>query len=148
LNAQIEEIEKRKLSENERMKGNECMKAKDYQDAITCYGRALELNPADAATFSNRAMAYLKTKEYARALEDADQAIKIKEDYVKAYHRRGKAYLSLNKIEMAIRDFQFILEKEPHNKEAMQELKGARKKLDDKLDTSKASKPAQAKPAA
>jgi tetratricopeptide (TPR) repeat protein len=54
------------------MKGNECMKAKDFQDAIVCYGRALELNPTDAATFSNRAMAYLKTKEYARALEDAE----------------------------------------------------------------------------
>jgi tetratricopeptide (TPR) repeat protein len=54
------------------MKGNECMKAKDFQDAIVCYGRALELNPTDAATFSNRAMAYLKIKEYARALEDAE----------------------------------------------------------------------------
>jgi tetratricopeptide (TPR) repeat protein len=111
------------------------MKAKDYQDAITSYGRALDLNPSDAATFSNRALAYLKTKEYARALEDAEQAIKLKEDYVKAYHRRGKAYLSLNKVEMAIRDFQYILEKEPNNKEAMQELKNARKKLDDKLGT-------------
>jgi tetratricopeptide (TPR) repeat protein len=93
------------------------------------------LNPGDAATFSNRAMAYLKTKEYARALEDAESAIKLKEDYVKAYHRRGKAYLSLNKVEMAIRDFQYILEKEPSNKEAMSELKNARKKLDDKLVT-------------
>jgi tetratricopeptide (TPR) repeat protein len=111
------------------------MKAKDYQDAITSYGRALDLNPSDAATFSNRALAYLKTKEYARALEDAEQAIMLKEDYVKAYHRRGKAYLSLNKVEMAIRDFQYILEKEPNNKEAMQELKNARKKLDDKLST-------------
>ena len=54
---------------------------------------------------------------------------------MKAYHRRGKAYLSLNKVEMAIRDFQYILEKEPNNKEAMQELKNARKKLDDKLGT-------------
>lgn len=135
LNDQIEEIQRRKLCENERLKGNESMKAKDYQDAITSYGRALDLNPTDAATFSNRALAYLKTKEYARALEDAEQAIKLKEDYVKAYHRRGKAYLSLNKIEMAIRDFQYILEKEPNNKEAMQELKTARKKLDDKLGT-------------
>ena len=67
---------------------------------------------------------------------------------MKAYHRRGKAYLSLNKVEMAIRDFQYILEKEPNNKEAMQELINARKKLDDKLGTSKASKPAQEKPAA
>jgi serine/threonine-protein phosphatase 5 len=78
-------------------------------------------------------MAHLKVKEYARALEDAEAAIKLKDDYVKAYHRRGKAYMAMNKVEMAIRDFQYILEKEPHNKEAMQEIKNARKKLDEKL---------------
>ena len=115
----IEEIEKKKQAENERLKGNECMKAKEFQEAIACYGKALEICSTDAATYSNRAMAHLKTKEYARALEDAEAAIKLKEDYVKAYHRRGKAYLALNKVEMAIRDFQYILEKEPHNKEAM-----------------------------
>ena len=30
LNAMIEEIERKKQAENERLKGNECMKAKDY----------------------------------------------------------------------------------------------------------------------
>lgn len=118
------------------------MKAKEYVDAIKCYGKALEIHPEDAATYSNRALAYLKTKEYARALEDADSAIKLKEDYLKAYHRRGKAYAALNKLELAVRDFQFILEKEPNNKEAMNEVKSARKKLDDKLIGSNAKTPA------
>ena len=139
VNSQIEEIERQKLSENERLKGNECMKCKEYNEAVDCYGKAIELNPTDAATYSNRAMAHLKLKEYARALEDAEAAIKLKENYVKAYHRRGKAYLAMNKIEMAIRDFQYILEKEPKNKEAMQEIKNARKKLDEKLGTSNGS---------
>lgn len=57
----------------------------------------------------------------------------MKPDYIKAYHRRGKAYSALNKQELAIRDFQFILEKEPSNKDAMNEIKAARKKLEDKL---------------
>ncbi len=72
----------------------------------------------------------------------------MKPDYIKAYHRRGKSYASLNKLELAIRDFQFILEKEPHNKEALAEVKACRKKLDDKLDSVK-SAPAteEAKPA-
>lgn len=105
LSKQIEEIEKKKQAENERFKGNECMKAKDFTEAILCYGKALEIHPEDAPTYSNRALAYLKTKEYARALEDADTAIKLKSDYLKAYHRRGKAYAALNKLELAIRDF-------------------------------------------
>ena len=66
-------------------------------------------------------------------MEDSNEALKLKDDYIKAYHRRGKAYAALNKFERAIRDFQYILEKEPHNKDAMQEVKSARKKLDDKL---------------
>jgi tetratricopeptide (TPR) repeat protein len=148
LGGQIEQFERKKMAENERLKGNEYMKSKEFQDAIKSYSKSLELFSEDAATYSNRALAYLKTKEFTRALEDAESAIKLKEDYIKAYHRRGKAYASLNKLELAIRDFQFILEKEPNNKEAMQEVKNARKKLDDKLDSVKpntsehASKPA------
>ncbi len=53
LNQQIEEIEKKKQAENERLKGNECMKAKDFQEALAWYGKALDLCPSDAATFSN-----------------------------------------------------------------------------------------------
>ena len=147
LSPLVEEIERKKQSENERLKGNEYMKNKEFQEAIQCYGKALDLCPTDAATFSNRAMAHLKVKEYARALEDAEAAIKLKDDYVKAYHRRGKAYMAMNKVEMAIRDFQYILEKEPHNKEAMQEIKNARKKLDEKL-TPKGTSTAQPAPQA
>jgi tetratricopeptide (TPR) repeat protein len=36
------------------------MKSKDYEDAIRCYARAIEILPTDAATYSNRALAYLK----------------------------------------------------------------------------------------
>ena len=65
-------LEQKHLAENERLKGNECMKSKDFQDAIDCYTKAIEICSTDAATYSNRALAYLKQKEYARALEDAD----------------------------------------------------------------------------
>lgn len=116
------------------------MASKDYQDAIQCYSKSLEYYPNDPATYSNRALAYLNLKEFARVIDDSNAAIKLKDDYLKAYHRRGKAYLSLNKIELAIRDFQYILEKEPNNKDAMQLLKNARGKLDSKL-SSTASKP-------
>jgi serine/threonine-protein phosphatase 5 len=35
--------------------------------------------------------------------------------FVKAYHRRGKAYQSCNKWDLAIKDYQKILEVEPEN---------------------------------
>ena len=71
------------------------------------------MNPNEAATYCNRAMAYLRLKNYARCIEDADKTLEMEPEYVKAFHRRGKAYLATNKFELAIRDFQFILEKNP-----------------------------------
>lgn len=131
------ELEKRKTAENERMKGNECMKSRDFNEAKQCYTKSLELDPTEAATFSNRAMAYIKLKEFGKAIEDANAAIKLKPDYLKAYHRRGTAYSSTSKFDMAIRDFQYILEKEPENKEAIKDLMLTRSKLNDKLDKPK-----------
>jgi tetratricopeptide (TPR) repeat protein len=53
--------------------------------------------------------------------------------YLKAYHRRGKAYSALAKYELAIKDFQFILEEEPDNKDVNKDLKEARTSLNDQL---------------
>ena len=68
----------------------------------------------------------MKQKLYKKALEDSETAIRMKPDYLKAYHRRGKALAALEQYEAAIKDFQFLLEKEPNNKEINKELKDAR----------------------
>jgi tetratricopeptide (TPR) repeat protein len=81
------------------------MKSKDFNDAVGCYSRSLDLYPDEPASYCNRALAYLKLKEYARVIDDANAALNLKSDYLKAYHRRAKAYLALNKIEIAIKDF-------------------------------------------
>ena len=87
------------------MKGNECMKSKDYNDAVLCYTRSLDLFPNEPASYCNRALAYLKLKEFTRVIEDANSALKLKPDYLKAFHRRAKAYVALNKIEIGIKDY-------------------------------------------
>ena len=122
-------IEKKRQSESERYKGNEFMRAKEYEEAIKCYGKAIDLNPDEAATYSNRAMAYLKMKVYPKVIEDANKAIELDPHYVKAYHRRGKAYLASKKYELAIPDFQFILEKNPQEKDINACLREAREML-------------------
>jgi len=58
----------------------------------------------------------------------------LKPVYLKAYHRRGKAYQEMNKLELAIKDYQYILEVEPNNKDVMKDLKLSREKLNDKLE--------------
>lgn len=98
-------LQKKKLAEYERLKGNEAMKSKDYSDAITAYSKSIEIFPDEAATYSNRAMAYINQKEYARAIDDANVCIKIDPEYIKGYYRRGKSYKALHKYDLAIRDF-------------------------------------------
>ena len=93
------------MAEDERLKGNECVKSKDFKDALLHYSRSIDLFPDEAATYCNRALVYLKEKEYARAVEDAEKSLKLKPGYLKAYHRRGKAYYALGKCELAIKDF-------------------------------------------
>ena len=104
------------------------MKSKDYQDAVNSYTKSLELME-EAATYSNRAMAYLKLKNYNQVVDDANAALKIDSKYLKAYHRRGKAYFELRKYEQAIKDFQYILEREPENQDINQSLMDARYRL-------------------
>lgn len=51
----------------ERERGNDDYKAGNYSAAIKCYTKCLGMKPMNFTAFSNRAMAYLKTKEYSRA---------------------------------------------------------------------------------
>ena len=45
---------------------------------------------------------------------------------MKAIHRRGKALAALKKYDEAIKDFQYILEAEPENKDVNKDLMDAR----------------------
>ena len=117
------------------------MKSKEHEEAVNAYTRSIELNPREAATYCNRAMAYLRMKNYAKCIEDADKTLEMEPEYVKAYHRRGKAYLATKKYALAIRDFQFILEKNPDDMDINMSLKDAREKLQREEDRIEAAKP-------
>jgi tetratricopeptide (TPR) repeat protein len=122
-----EEVENKNLAANERLKGNEFIKAKDFKEAIQSYSRSIELDSEEAASYSNRAMAHLKLKDYRSCLGDANKALEIKPGYLKAMHRRGKALYHLGKHDEAIEDFQIILEQEPDNIQVTNDLKDARR---------------------
>jgi peptidylprolyl isomerase len=119
----------KKKAENERIKGNEYMKSREYQEAITAYTQSLEIFE-EAATYSNRAMANLRLARYASTICDATRCLELDPNYLKAFHRRGKAYLARKEYEFAIKDFQTILEKEPDNRDINNDLMDAREALE------------------
>ena len=76
-----------------------------------------------AASYCNRAFAYLKKKDFQKALTDCEESIQLNPKYVKAHHRKGKAYQGLKNHEMAYKAFKEALKLEPDNKEINGELK-------------------------
>lgn len=106
----------------EKNKGNECFKEGKYDKAIEYYSRAMELAPLDAILPANRAIALIKVNRFAEAEEDCNTSLKLDPTFVKAYHRRGTARANTGKMELALSDFQKVLDIEPHNKAALQEF--------------------------
>jgi tetratricopeptide (TPR) repeat protein len=60
----VEELERKKSAENERLKGNECMKSKDYELALACYSKSIDLDEKEYTTYANRALARIKLKDF------------------------------------------------------------------------------------
>ena len=63
MNRDLSEPELKYMALNEKNKGNEAFKSKDYKEAVEYYGKSLEIFP-DAKVYSNRALAYLKTNHF------------------------------------------------------------------------------------
>ncbi|XP_059553230.1 small glutamine-rich tetratricopeptide repeat-containing protein alpha [Myotis daubentonii] len=118
-------------AEAERLKteGNEQMKVENFEAAVHFYGKAIELNPANAVYFCNRAAAYSKLGNYAGAVQDCERAICIDPSYSKAYGRMGLALSSLNKHAEAVAYYKKALELDPDNETYKSNLKIAELKL-------------------
>ena len=130
----------KKKAENERLKGNDFMKSKEYDVAIEWYNKAIAIDPTEASTYSNRALAYINKKQYSLAIDDANKSIALDPEYIKGYYRRGKAYENCKKYELAIKDYECILEKEPNNKKIKKELLAVRSSYKDQQDAESGTK--------
>lgn len=53
--------------------GNKAFSAKDYDNAIALFSKALELDPQNFVLWSNRSAAKTGKRDWAGALEDAEQ---------------------------------------------------------------------------
>lgn len=92
MEAKPDEKEKNlRLSEEEKLKGNECLLANDLQRAIKHYDTALKLNPLNHLVFGNRAQAYLNLKDYKNVILDSTSALELDPTFVKGFYRRAKA---------------------------------------------------------
>ncbi|KYN39332.1 hypothetical protein ALC56_06258 [Trachymyrmex septentrionalis] len=74
------------------------------------------------ATHLNLALCYLKTNENVLARDECAKALELDSQNEKALFRRGQAHLGLSSPEIAINDFQKVLEVQPKNTAASKQI--------------------------
>ena len=112
-----DKLKMRNRAEAEKNKGNECMKSKDWSEAIQHYELAVSLDSSFHIAFGNLSQAYIELKseiyvilEYKDAVQAAGKAIEIEPKFQKGYYRRSKANQGLGNFLEAAKDLKKILQ--------------------------------------
>ena len=84
-----------------------------YDQAISNFNGAIEINPKYAQSFFNRGVAYIGKGQYDQALSDYTKALEIDPRYEIAYLARGGAYISKGQDDQAISDLTKAIEINP-----------------------------------
>lgn len=86
-----------------------------YDEAISDYCKAIELNPGYVTAYINRAIAYAKKKQYDLAISDYSKAVELSRENPDAYIGRATAYANKELYDKAIADFNKAIELSPEN---------------------------------
>jgi tetratricopeptide (TPR) repeat protein len=121
-------LERKRLAENEKIKGNDFMKTKEYDEAIKFYSSSIKYDPSEATTYCNRALAYIKIKQFDKGVEDCNKAVGINKSYTKAYYRRALCNMGINKYREAFDDLLIVLNDSPDSQEVADELSSLKSK--------------------
>ncbi|KAK2554288.1 Serine/threonine-protein phosphatase 5 [Acropora cervicornis] len=73
-----------------KLQANQFFKDGKYDEALSLYTKAIDLNPQVPAYYGNRSFCYIKTEYFGSALEDANKAIDLDKKYIKVTKFRPK----------------------------------------------------------
>lgn len=86
--------------------GNKLFGGRKYEEAITCYSRAIIKNPTIPTFFTNRALCYVKLQQWEMAIQDCRRALDMDSSSVKGHFFMGQALLELENFDDAIKYLQ------------------------------------------
>ena len=113
--------------------GNELFKKREYEQSISIYSQALELDPdadnINSMLHSNRAAAYMSSSQYEKAVDDCNVSLKYDPNHTKVIIRRARCLMSLERYEEAVADFEKALQQDEGNRDLRKEVKKARLEL-------------------
>lgn len=84
--------------------------AGQYDEAITEYTKAIELDPSYAQAYNNRGVAYDNKGQYDLAIADYNKAIELSPNSALFYYNRGFAYSKKGQRDLAISDLNKAIE--------------------------------------
>ncbi|KAA3486047.1 Octicosapeptide/Phox/Bem1p domain-containing protein/tetratricopeptide repeat-containing protein [Gossypium australe] len=114
------------ISRELKEEGNKLFQRRDHEGALVKYEKALELLPKNHMDVchlrSNMAACYMQmgSSEYPRAIRECNLALEVTPDYSKALLKRARCYEALNRLELAFRDVNTVLNMEPNNVMALE----------------------------
>ncbi|XP_067629017.1 sperm-associated antigen 1 [Eurosta solidaginis] len=118
--SKLTEVERERLAEEYRLRGNDYFRAKEYENAVNEYNRSIAVCPEKAApAYNNRAAANIKLKWYSEAIKDCELCLQMEPDNLKARLRLAEATCSdgLRKESYAL--YLKVLELDPQNAVAL-----------------------------
>ncbi|DAA22607.1 TPA: sperm associated antigen 1 [Bos taurus] len=120
--------------------GNQCVKDKNYKDALSKYSECLKINNKECAIYTNRALCYLKLGQFEEAKQDCEQALQMDHGNVKACYRRALAHKGLKNYQKSLNDLNKVLLLDPSIVEAKMELEEVTRILNIKDNTASFNK--------
>ncbi|XP_026279011.1 E3 ubiquitin-protein ligase CHIP [Frankliniella occidentalis] len=113
--------------------GNRLFEQRKYDDAVSCYTKAIIKNPTMATYFTNRALCHLKLKRWEAACQDSRRALDVDSTLVKGHFFLGQALSEMDYYDEAIKHLQRANDLAKEQKlnfgdEIASQLRSARKK--------------------
>jgi len=112
--------------------GNKALQAEKFDEAISFYTQAIDLDSSNHVFFSNRSAAYAKKGDFEKALSDAQKTVDMKPDWGKGYSRLGAALEYLGKENEAYDAYEKGMQCDPSNAQLKQSFDNIKRKMDQK----------------
>ncbi|KAM7359207.1 sperm-associated antigen 1-like isoform 2-T2 [Cochliomyia hominivorax] len=128
----LTDIEREKLSEEYRLRGNEYYRAKEFDNALNEYTRAIEISQEKAiAAYNNRALIYFKQQKYLDSIEDCEKCLKLEPNNLKARLRLAEASYAYGRRRESYQLYNNVLQLDAENSVALKAIEELRKQFED-----------------
>ncbi|XP_005176678.1 sperm-associated antigen 1 [Musca domestica] len=128
----LSDIEREKLSEDFRLRGNEYFRAKEYEFALAEYTKAIQVYPEKAVgPYNNRAVTYIKQQRFLEAIKDCEACLALDPKNLKARLRLAEASYGHGRRRESYQLYINVLEVDPQNSIALKAITELRKMFED-----------------